>query len=138
MTTPRANPPEIAEPLLGPSMYASRLVALMLAVMLLATLDLAAHTYADALGISKRHPLGNYIAWFFFVGMMIGEPTHMLVFPLMEGGRYHYFPGMWTSLLPMVPAAYGIWRMLADDAAAKRAALDDAPARPIAAASAAP
>ena len=76
---------------------------------------------AGAIGIYKRHPLGNFIAWFFFVGMIIGEPTHMLVFPLMEGGRYHYFPGMWTSLAPMVPAAYGIWRMLADDAAGKRA-----------------
>jgi hypothetical protein len=70
---------------------------------------------AGAIGIYKRHPLGNYVAWFFFVGMMLGEPTHMLVFPFMEGGRYHYFPGMWTSLFPMVPAAYGIWRMLRDD-----------------------
>jgi hypothetical protein len=70
---------------------------------------------AGALAIYKRHPLGNFVAWFFFVGMMLGEPTHMLVFPFMEGGRYHYFPGMWSALAPMVPAAYGIWRMLADD-----------------------
>ncbi|HEY2064518.1 MAG TPA: hypothetical protein VGG84_01055 [Gemmatimonadaceae bacterium] len=74
---------------------------------------------AGALGIYKRHPLGNFVAWFFFVGMMLGEPTHMLVFPFMEGGRYHYFPGMWTALFPMVPAMYGIWRMLADDRAAR-------------------
>ena len=74
---------------------------------------------AGALGIYKRHPLGNFVAWFFFVGMMLGEPTHMLVFPFMEGGRYHYFPGMWTALFPMVPAAYGIWRMLADDRSAR-------------------
>jgi hypothetical protein len=76
---------------------------------------------AGAIGIYKRHPLGNYVAWFFFVGMMLGEPTHMLVFPFMEGGRYHYFPGMWTALFPMIPAAYGIWRMLHDDRAALRA-----------------
>jgi hypothetical protein len=75
---------------------------------------------AGAIGIYHRHPLGNFIAWLFFVGMMVGEPTHLLVFPLMEGGRYHYFPGMWTALAPMAPAAYGIWRMLADDRAAMR------------------
>jgi general stress protein CsbA len=75
---------------------------------------------AGAIGVYHRHPLGNFVAWFFFVGMMVGEPTHMLVFPLMEGGRYHYFPGMWSALAPMVPAAYGIWRMLADDQAAKK------------------
>lgn len=77
---------------------------------------------AGAIGIYRRHPLGNYVAWFFFVGMMLGEPTHMLVFPFMEGGRYHYFPGMWTALFPMVPAAYGIWRMLHDDRLARSAA----------------
>ena len=87
---------------------------------------------AGAVGIYKRHPLGNFIAWFFFVGMIVGEPTHMLVFPFMEGGRYHYFPGMWSALAPMVPAAYGIWRMLADDAAARRAtALAVPPRHPI-------
>lgn len=67
---------------------------------------------AGAIGIYKRHPLGNFIAWFFFIGMMLGEPTHLLVFPFMEGGRYHYFPGMWSALFPMAPAAYGISRML--------------------------
>jgi hypothetical protein len=70
---------------------------------------------AGALGVYKRHPLGNFVAWFLFVGMMVGEPAHFLVFPFLEGGRYHYFPGMWTALFPMVPAAYGIRRMLADD-----------------------
>lgn len=74
---------------------------------------------AGAIGIHRRHPLGNWIAWFLFVGMMLGEPAHIVVFPFLEGGRYHYFPGMWTSLLPMVPAAYGIWRMLHDDRLAR-------------------
>jgi hypothetical protein len=85
---------------------------------------------AGAIGIYRRHPLGNFIAWFFFVGMMLGEPTHLLVFPFMEGGRYHYFPGMWSALAPMAPAAYGIWRMLADDRATTRAAGRAAPAPP--------
>ena len=77
---------------------------------------------AGAIGIYRRHPLGNFVAWFFFVGMIIGEPAHMLVFPFLEGGRYHYFPGMWTSLFPMVPAAYGIWRMLHDEREARAGA----------------
>jgi hypothetical protein len=75
---------------------------------------------AGAIGVYRRHPLGNFIAWFLFVGMMLGEPAHLLVFPFMEGGRYHYFPGMWSALAPMAPAAYGIWRMLADEKAAIR------------------
>ena len=74
---------------------------------------------AGAIGIHKHHPLGNFIAWFFFVAMMLGEPAHLLVFPFLEGGRYHYFPGMWSALLPMAPAAYGIWRMLTDDRAVR-------------------
>jgi hypothetical protein len=75
---------------------------------------------AGAIGINKRHPLGNFIAWFFFVTMILGEPVHLLVFPFMEGGRYHYFyfPGVWSALLPMPPAVFGIWRMLADERAA--------------------
>ena len=75
---------------------------------------------AGAIGLYKKHPLGNFVAWFFFIGMMLGEPTHMLVFPFMEGGRYHYFPGMWSALLPMAPAAYGIWRTLTDDRVVRR------------------
>jgi hypothetical protein len=41
---------------------------------------------AGAIGINKRHPLGNFIAWFFFVTMILGEPVHLLVFPFMVGG----------------------------------------------------
>ncbi|MEI8356277.1 MAG: hypothetical protein WCG31_09345 [Deltaproteobacteria bacterium] len=54
-----------------------------------------------------HHPLGDYLVWFIFFGMIIGEPTHYLVFPLLEGGRFHYFPAMWTALFPMIPAIYG-------------------------------
>lgn len=58
--------------------------------------------------IYHRHPLGGFVSWFVFVGMFAGEPTHLAVFPLVEGGRYHYFPGMWTALLPMVMGIWGI------------------------------
>ena len=67
-----------------------------------------------ALALYKRHPLGGFMAWFIFVGMFLGEPTHLLVFPIAEGGRYHYFPGMWTALLPMVMGFWGLHVMLAD------------------------
>ena len=61
-----------------------------------------------------RNPFGNYIVWFFFFGMIIGEPTHF-VFPILEGGeRYHYFPGMWTALLPLVTALYGMFWLVVD------------------------
>lgn len=82
---------------------------------------------AGAVGLRYRHPVGNYLAWFMFVGMFLGEPAHVLVFPFLEGGRYHYFPGMWTSLLPLVPAVYGARRVLA----APRAALRGAAPRPM-------
>ena len=62
-----------------------------------------------AMGLYYRHPLGNFVAWFIFFGMFLGEPTHLLVFPNLEGGRYHYFPGMWTALLPMVMGIWGIY-----------------------------
>jgi hypothetical protein len=65
-----------------------------------------------AVGLWFRHPLGNFFAWFMFVGMILGEPTHLLIFPLLEGGRYHYFPGMWTALFPMIPAIYAVWRII--------------------------
>jgi hypothetical protein len=65
-----------------------------------------------AVGILFRHPLGYYMAAFIGCGMFLGEPTHLLVFPVREGGRYHYFPGMWTSLLPMVFGIWMLWLML--------------------------
>ena len=61
-----------------------------------------------------RNPFGNFIVWFFFFGMIIGEPSHF-IFPLIEGGeRYHYFPGMWTALLPLVTALYGMAWLVID------------------------
>jgi hypothetical protein len=65
-----------------------------------------------SIGIYFRNPLGNFLMWFIFVGMILGEPSHILIFPFLEGGRYHYFPGMWTALFPMIPAIYGIYLVL--------------------------
>ncbi len=61
-----------------------------------------------ALSLWRRQPFGNFMLWFMVVGMIIGEPTHLLVFPFLSmhqtGSDYRYFSGMYTALLPMVPA----------------------------------
>jgi len=67
-----------------------------------------------AIGLYFRHPLGNAMIWFIFVGMAFGEPAHLLVFPIVEGGRYHYFPGMWSSLFPLVTAIWGMSVLIKD------------------------
>ncbi len=66
-----------------------------------------------AIGIYCRHPLGNYVCWFMFIGMGFGEATHFL-FPLRVEGPYRYFPGMWTAILPSIPAWIGMYRLVAD------------------------
>lgn len=67
-----------------------------------------------AIALYYKNPIGYYLTWFIFFGMLIGEPTHYLVFPLFQAGRYSYFPGMWTSLFPMVPAIYGVYLILTE------------------------
>lgn len=56
----------------------------------------------------KRQPFGNFIHWFLIVGMILGEPAHLLVFPVVKmiqtGGGYGYFSGAYTALFAMVPA----------------------------------
>lgn len=61
-----------------------------------------------------RHPIGGFVFWFIFIAMILGEPTHYVVFPLRESGRYDYFPGMWSALIPLVPAIWGMWMMIVD------------------------
>lgn len=65
--------------------------------------------------VAIRHPLGGYMAWFLVVGMIFGEWTHLGVFPLLREGQYTYFPGMWTALLPMIPATWALHVMRTDD-----------------------
>lgn len=61
-----------------------------------------------AYSLWKRQAFGNFILWFMIVGMILGEPTHLLVFPIVrmvqEGVGYEYFSGMYTALFPMIPA----------------------------------
>ena len=67
---------------------------------------------SGAFAIAKRSPFGGFVSCFLFTGMLLGEPTHLLVFPIREamlhGGGYDYFPGMWTALMPLVS---GLWGM---------------------------
>ena len=60
----------------------------------------------------KRQAFGNFVLWFMVVGMLLGEPTHLLIFPVMYklkfGGSYQYFSGMYTALFPMIPAALAL------------------------------
>ena len=60
----------------------------------------------------NRQPFGNFILWFMVVGMILGEPTHLVVFPLIQmaqtGGGYSYFSGMYTALFPMIPAVIAL------------------------------
>jgi hypothetical protein len=64
--------------------------------------------FFSAWSLWKRQPFGNFIFWFLIVGMILGEPTHHLVFPVMAmaklGVGYTYFPGMYSALFPMLPA----------------------------------
>jgi hypothetical protein len=64
----------------------------------------------------KRQPLGNFILWFMIVGMILGEPTHLLVFPVVKmvqtGGGYNYFSGMYTALFPMIPAIVALTHII--------------------------
>ncbi len=61
-----------------------------------------------AYSLWHRRIFGNYILWFMIIGMILGEPTHILVFPIVKmarfGGEYAYFSGMHTALFPMIPA----------------------------------
>jgi hypothetical protein len=64
--------------------------------------------FAAAWSLWKRQPFGNFIFWFLIVGMILGEPAHVLTFPIMAmrtyGIGYEYFSGMYTALFPMIPA----------------------------------
>ncbi len=61
-----------------------------------------------ALSLWLRQPFGNFVLWFMIVGMILGEPAHLLVFPVVAmkkfGIGYQYFSGMYTALFPMIPA----------------------------------
>ena len=66
----------------------------------------------------RRQPFGNYILWFMIVGMILGEPAHFLIFPVVAmykfGVGYQYFSGMYTALFPMVPAILALTVIIQD------------------------
>jgi hypothetical protein len=67
----------------------------------------------------KRQPFGNFILWYMSIGMIMGEPAHLLVFPVVAmhkfGIGYQYFPGMYTALFPMIPAILVVTTILRDE-----------------------
>jgi len=79
---------------------------------------------AAALGMWLRQPWGDFLVWFMIVGMILGEPTHHIVFPMMAaielGVGYTYFGGMVTALFPMIPAIILAASIFADSRAARR------------------
>jgi hypothetical protein len=60
------------------------------------------------LGLFLRDEFANFFACFLMIGMGLGEVTHF-IFPLIAGGPYRYFPGMYTAILPI---ATGAWTIL--------------------------
>ncbi len=59
------------------------------------------------------NPLGYYISWLLFLGMIPVQLSHFY-YPLVEGGSYHYYPGMYTALLPVITSGIGIYRIIKD------------------------
>src|SRR6266513_5440265 len=103
---------------------------------------LAPTLYAlTALGLYYRVPLAGFLAWFVFIGPGGAEFTHF-IFPILKpaiqpelvgslsqavsNGRFvgdmhnywvkttgvYYFPGMYTTILPMIPGIYTIRRVI--------------------------
>lgn len=72
--------------------------------------------FLAAWSLWKKQPFGNFILWFLIVGMILGEPTHHAVFPVIAmekfGIGYVYFPGMYSALFPMIPAILALVMIL--------------------------
>jgi hypothetical protein len=66
----------------------------------------------------NKQPIGNFLFWFLIVGMILGEPTHLLVFPVVRmqtlGIGYEYASGMYTALFPMIPAILALVKIVGD------------------------
>lgn len=64
----------------------------------------------------KGQAAGNFLLWFLIVGMILGEPAHVLIFPVVvmieHGGGYAYFSGMYSALFPMIPAILALVEIL--------------------------
>jgi hypothetical protein len=74
--------------------------------------------FYGAYSLWKKQVFGNFILWFMMFGMILGEPTHLIVFPIVRmvkfGVGYEYFSGMYTALFPMIPAIIALIAILKD------------------------
>ena len=68
------------------------------------------------------------------VGMILGEPTHHIIFPVMAAVKlsvgYTYFGGMVTALFPMIPAIILAASIFADSRVARRSEMAPTEALP--------
>ncbi len=60
-----------------------------------------------------RTEIGNYLVWAFIVAMTISELAHV-VFPFVAYGHFTYFSGLYTAILPLVPALVCAVRLVQD------------------------
>lgn len=64
-----------------------------------------------AVMLMKRWAFGYYFLCAFFFAMTIAELAHF-VFPFLIDGTFHYESGMYTAALPLIPAWFGLYRVL--------------------------
>ncbi|WP_236020626.1 MULTISPECIES: hypothetical protein [Devosia] len=55
--------------------------------------------------LTGRTRFGTYLAWTFFAAMGITELAHIVVFPLVTGRPFEYFPAM-ASVFLLAPAGW--------------------------------
>jgi hypothetical protein len=71
-----------------------------------------------ALSLWRGQAFGSFILWFMIVGMILGEPTHFVVFPVVVMYKfdvgYRYFSGMYTALFAMIPAIMALATIVKD------------------------
>jgi hypothetical protein len=78
-----------------------------------------------AIGLWYERPFAEFLSYTLLFGPGFMEWTHY-VFPFFQSGPYHYFPGMWTAWVPMVPGLSAlVWnfRRIRGEQDAKRVAM---------------
>ncbi len=65
---------------------------------------------SGAVLLLMRTHVGYYMLSFFVVTMTVSELAHF-VFPFLDG-THGYNPGMYTAVLPLIPAGYGLYVIL--------------------------
>lgn len=61
--------------------------------------------------VMRDNPVGRYFAWTYFASLGITEAAHLLVFPWLGFDRPHYVPAMWTAVVLIPVAWWGMWRL---------------------------